>query len=100
MITVTQVLGQCCTGGGGGGHGGDHYQDAAQDGASRPVFRISLLALYGVGHCAVIVAAGTFTDVVQRYLNWNERFRGGAILRSVCGLLVSAGGVYLIYTAR
>ncbi len=67
--------------------------------ASRPVFSVLLLALYGVGHCAVIVAAGTFTEVVQRYLNWNERSRGGAILRGVCGVLVLVGGVYLIYNA-
>jgi cytochrome c-type biogenesis protein len=68
--------------------------------STRPVFSILLLALYGVGHCAVIVAAGTFTEVVQRYLNWNERSKGGAILRGVCGVLVLAGGVYLIYAAR
>ena len=66
---------------------------------NRPVFATSLLALYGVGHCAVIVAAGTFTEVVQRYLNWNEHSRGGTILRGVCGVLVLAGGLYLIYTA-
>lgn len=62
-------------------------------------FSISLLALYGVGHCAVIIAAGTFTEWVQRYLNWNEQSRHGARLRSVCGVLVLLGGVYLIYTA-
>ena len=67
--------------------------------ASRPVFSILLLALFGIGHCAVIVAAGTFTEVVQRYLNWNELSRGGAILRGACGVLVLLGGVYLIYTA-
>jgi cytochrome c-type biogenesis protein len=67
---------------------------------TRPVFSILLLALYGVGHCAVIVAAGTFTEVLQRYLNWNERSRGGTILRAVCGLLVLAAGVYLIYIAH
>jgi cytochrome c-type biogenesis protein len=66
---------------------------------SRPLFSVLLLALYGVGHCAVIVAAGTCTEVVQRYLNWNERSRGGAILRGVCGVLVLAGGVYLIRVA-
>lgn len=66
---------------------------------SRPVFSVLLLALYGVGHCAVIVAAGTFTEVVQRYLNWNERSRGGSILRGVCGVLVLVGSVYLIYIA-
>ena len=68
--------------------------------SSRPVFSVLLLALYGVGHCAVIVAAGTFTEVVQRYLNWNERSRGGAILRGLCGVLVLGGGVYLIHIAR
>jgi cytochrome c-type biogenesis protein len=66
---------------------------------SRPIYSALLLALYGVGHCAVIVAAGTCTEVVQRYLNWNERSRGGAILRGVCGVLVLAGGVYLIRVA-
>jgi len=67
--------------------------------AARPIFSILLLALYGVGHCSVIVAAGTCTEVVQRYLNWNERSRGGTILRGVCGVLVLVGGVYLIYLA-
>jgi cytochrome c-type biogenesis protein len=58
-----------------------------------------LLLAYGVGHCAVIVIAGTFTGVVQRYLNWTERSRGAVILRKVCGVLVILGGVYLIYAA-
>ncbi|MCC7146453.1 MAG: hypothetical protein IT443_08405 [Phycisphaeraceae bacterium] len=64
---------------------------------SRPVFAVLLLALYGVGHCAVIVAAGTCTELIQHYLNWNERSQGGAVLRRVCGVLVLSGGVYLIY---
>ncbi len=58
-----------------------------------------LLLAYGVGHCSVIVVAGTFTGVVQRYLNWTERSRGAVILRKVCGVLVILGGVYLIYVA-
>ncbi len=63
-------------------------------------YGILLLALYGVGHCAVIVLAGTFTEVVQHYLNWNEKSRGAVILKKVCGVLVLLGGLYLIYTAR
>jgi cytochrome c-type biogenesis protein len=58
-----------------------------------------LLLMYGVGHCSVIVLAGTFTEVVQRYLNWNERSVGASILKKVCGVLVILGGIYLIYTA-
>jgi cytochrome c-type biogenesis protein len=59
-----------------------------------------LLVLYGVGHCAVIVLAGTFTEVVQHYLNWNEKSKGALILKKMCGVLVLLGGLYLIYTAR
>ncbi len=63
-------------------------------------YGILLLVLYGLGHCGVIVLAGTFTEVVQRYLNWNERSQGAGILKKVCGVLVLLGGLYLIYTAR
>ena len=48
----------------------------------------------------MIVLAGTFTEVVQRYLNWNEKSKGSLILKKVCGALVLLGGLYLIYTAR
>ena len=63
-------------------------------------YGILLLLLYGVGHCGVIVLAGTFTEVVQRYLDWNENSKGSLILKKVCGVLVLFGGLYLIYTAR
>lgn len=61
-------------------------------------YGILLLLAYGVGHCAVIVLAGTFTESVQHYLNWNERSGGAVILRKICGVLVILGGVYLILT--
>lgn len=63
-------------------------------------YGILLLLLYGVGHCAVIVLAGTFTEVVQHYLDWNEKSKGAVVLKKVCGVLVLLGGLYLIYTAR
>ena len=58
-----------------------------------------LLAFYGLGHCGVIVAAGTFSEAVQRYLHWNEKSHGALILKRICGVLVLVGGVYLIYSA-
>jgi len=64
------------------------------------LYGAALLIIYGLGHCSVIVFAGTFTEVVQRYMNWNERSRGAIILRRVCGVLVIFGGLYLIYTAK
>jgi len=63
------------------------------------LYGAALLLVYGLGHCSVIVFAGTFTEVVQRYMNWNERSRGAIILRRVCGVLVIFGGLYLIYAA-
>lgn len=62
-------------------------------------YGIILLLLYGVGHCSVIVFAGTFTEVVQHYLNWTRQSKGSIILRNVCGIFVFLGGIYLIYTA-
>jgi cytochrome c-type biogenesis protein len=64
-----------------------------------PVYGASLLLAYGIGHCSVIVLAGTFTEVVQRFLNWNEQSRGVTVLKHICGVLVILGGVWLIYSA-
>jgi len=65
--------------------------------ATNITYGILLLLLYGIGHCSVIVFAGTFTEVVQHYLNWNERSKGAVILKRVCGVLVLLGGIYLLY---
>ncbi len=63
-----------------------------------PLYGASLLLAYGAGHCAVIVAAGTSTEFVQRFLNWNEQSRGLTVVKIICGILVILGGVWLIYT--
>lgn len=68
-------------------------------GSSNLLYAMLLLA-YGVGHCAVIAAAGTSTRVVQRYLNWVGESKGTSIIKAVCGVLVLCGGLYLVYTAR
>jgi cytochrome c-type biogenesis protein len=68
-------------------------------GATNLLYGILLLAVYGVGHCSVIVVAGTSTGLVQGYLDWNERSKGAVMLKRACGVLVLAGGVYLIYAA-
>jgi cytochrome c-type biogenesis protein len=66
---------------------------------TRALYGMLLIAAYGVGHCSIIVAAGTATGWVGRYLRWTSASRGAAYLRYASGLLVLAGGVYLIYTA-
>jgi cytochrome c-type biogenesis protein len=66
---------------------------------SNLAYGMALLTLYALGHCSVIVAAGTSTQLVQRYLDWNETARGAVLLKKACGALVLLGGVYLVYTA-
>jgi cytochrome c-type biogenesis protein len=55
-----------------------------------------LLAMYGIGHCLVIVLAGTFTEVIQKYLNWNEKSKGTLIVKGICGILVIIAGIYML----
>src|SRR5512142_422425 len=59
--------------------------------ASNFVYGALLLLAYGVGHCSVIVAAGTSTELVQRFLNWNEQSKGVTMVKSICGVLVILG---------
>ena len=67
--------------------------------ATKFFFAVMLIIAYAIGHCSVIILAGTFTGLVQHYLNWNEQSKGAVILKKVCGVLVLLGGVYLIYMA-
>jgi cytochrome c-type biogenesis protein len=62
-------------------------------------YGIALLVVYGVGHCSVIVFAGTCTELVQRYMDWNEKSKGTVILKRICGVLVLLGGLYMIFIA-
>jgi len=62
-------------------------------------YGVLLLVVYGLGHCSVIVLAGTCTELVQRYMSWNEKSGGAIILKEICGILVLMGGLYLIFIA-
>lgn len=72
---------------------------AFQVGSTDFLYGAILLLAYGVGHCAVIIAAGTSTELVQHFLNWNEKSRGIAVVKFLCGILVLLGGVYMLVSA-
>lgn len=55
-----------------------------------------LLLAFGIGHCSVIVGAGTLSKKVQQYLNWSEESKTILWIKRICGILVILGGVYLI----
>lgn len=59
---------------------------------------ILFLLAFGIGHCSVIVGAGTLTGKVQKYLNWSDELKIILWIKRVCGILVILGGVYLILT--
>jgi cytochrome c-type biogenesis protein len=60
------------------------------------IHSFSLLAAYGFGHCLVIVLAGSFTEIIQKYLNWNEKSKGVTRVKHICGVLVIAAGIYML----
>ncbi|MDY0152058.1 MAG: cytochrome c biogenesis protein CcdA [Candidatus Cloacimonas sp.] len=63
---------------------------------SQLLFALSLLLAYIIGHCLVIILAGTFAGVVQSYLHWTEKSKGTKIVRIICGILIFVAGLYLI----
>lgn len=67
---------------------------------TQPGFAALLLLAYGVGHCALIVAAGASAERVQQVLDWHGNSRGSVWLRRVCGLLVLGGAGWLFVTAH
>lgn len=68
-----------------------------QTAGTRPIFALSLMLAYALGHCGVLALAGAGGPLLAASSSWSER-RVSA-LRSVCGVLVLAGGLYLVYTA-
>jgi cytochrome c-type biogenesis protein len=67
--------------------------------ATSPLRGFGLLLAFGVGHCGVIGLAGSSTELVQRYLDWNESSKALPALKVVCGILVLFAAAVLIYTA-
>ena len=60
-------------------------------------YSVALLFAFGIGHCLVIVFAGTMSKKVQEYLNWTENSKVISYIKKACGVLVILGGVYMIY---
>jgi len=61
-------------------------------------YGLLLLSAFAIGHCAVIIAAGTSTRLVRKVTNWDEKSKGVAIMRKICGILILFGGIYLVYS--
>lgn len=66
--------------------------------SKEPLVSIYLLTAFAIGHCTVIVIAGTIANKVQSYLNWTEKSKISRTIKKTCGVLVILAGFYLIYT--
>jgi cytochrome c-type biogenesis protein len=66
---------------------------------TRMASAVLLIAAFGIGHCLVIVVAGSVAHTVQKYLNWTDQSKGAIWLKRSAGVLVLLGGIYFIYTA-
>lgn len=60
---------------------------------------IVLLLLFGLGHCAVLVLAGTFAERAQHLAQWNRETQTAKRVKSVLGTLLILTGLYLLYKA-
>jgi cytochrome c-type biogenesis protein len=54
------------------------------------------LGAFALGHCSVIVLAGTAAQRVQAMTSWGSRSGVITWVRRVCGALVLLAGVYLL----
>jgi len=63
---------------------------------TRYLFSFSLIALFALGHCAVIMTAGILTETVRSLLKWNEKTGALEISKKIFGGLAAAAGVFLI----
>ena len=67
-----------------------------QTAQSNYLLAVLFLLAFGIGHCSIIVGAGTLAGKVQKYLNWSEESKTILWIKRVCGILVILGGVYLL----
>ena len=67
--------------------------------SSNLIYSLLLILLFSLGHCFVIVFAGTFTEIIRKYLKWNEKSNGVIWLKRICGILIICSAIYLFFTA-
>lgn len=58
---------------------------------------IALLLLYSIGHCALIIIAGTSVGFVQKLASSTETEKWGRVLKILFGSIVIIIGLYMFY---
>ncbi|MHC4988338.1 MAG: cytochrome C biogenesis protein, partial [Planctomycetota bacterium] len=63
------------------------------------LFAALLVLLYSLGHCGVIILAGTVGAGLQIFLNWDQKTHITARIRKACGVILILVGLYLLWKA-
>lgn len=70
---------------------------AFMTGAKNVILGSFLILFYVIGHCFIIVLAGTFIELLQRYLSWNsEHSKLMVAIKMLCGVLIIFAGISLL----
>lgn len=64
---------------------------------ARIIYGTSLLFVYAIGHCALIILAGVFTGFVESYAKSKGVSNFSAITKKVSGVLILLAGLYILY---
>lgn len=67
--------------------------------SANTAFGLLLLALYGLGHCAVLIIAGTSVERARHFADWNRKTRTARHVKAAIGILLILGGLYFLYKA-
>ena len=58
---------------------------------------LTLILAFAVGHCILIIIAGSLTQVVKKYLNWTENSKSLRWIKRFSGVLLLVFGIYFIF---
>ena len=65
--------------------------------SDRIVFGSLLLTVYGLGHCAVLIVAGTSVERAKHFADWNRETKTAQHVKTFIGTLLILAGLYFLY---
>jgi len=65
---------------------------------ARIIYGTSLLFVYAIGHCALIVLAGVFTGFVESYAKSKGVSNFSSLTKKISGGLIFLAGLYVLFT--
>jgi cytochrome c-type biogenesis protein len=67
--------------------------------SAHTAFGFLLLAFYGLGHCTVLIAAGTSVERAKHFADWNRETKIARRVKTIIGVMLILAGLYFLYKA-